>query len=85
MKRPQERKENRRGEPREPDPLWSVRNNGRHTECVLVGLGELGWEVRLLSDGGEFYARRWTLREEHAREILMKLDLTDHTCLGISR
>ena len=49
---------------REPKTLWSVRANGRRTDCVIVGVGELGWEGRLLSDGSEFYARRWTLRAE---------------------
>jgi hypothetical protein len=48
--------------------MWSVRTNGRRTDCVIVGVGELGWEVRLLIDGGECYARRWILRAEALAE-----------------
>jgi hypothetical protein len=54
--------------PREPETLWSVRANGRRTDCVIVGVGELGWEIRLMSDGSEFFARRWILRAEALAE-----------------
>ena len=44
---------------RPPEPLWSIRKDGKQTDCTLVGQGEDGWDVVLSRNGDEFYGRRF--------------------------
>jgi hypothetical protein len=53
---------------RPPEPIWTMRRQGRQTDCVLLGQGEYGWDLQLLRDGDSFYARRWTLKAEALAE-----------------
>lgn len=48
--------------PRPLEPVWTMRKDGKQTECGLLGHGEYGWEVQLLRDGAWFYGRRWITR-----------------------
>lgn len=56
--------------------MWSLRLAGRHTDCVLQGVGENGWDVSLLRDGVEFYGRRFVTRAlayQEAAELRQEL------------
>ena len=56
--------------------MWSVRKDGKQTDCTLVGQGEDGWDVVLSRNGDEFYGRRWTMRADavaEAGELLREL------------
>ena len=55
-------------------------------ECVLLGHAEYGWEVRLMNDGGELYARRWIMRAEaltEADELRRELEHNGWQCVSV--
>ena len=66
-----------RCKPRPPEMLWSLRRTGHHTDCVLQGVGEDGWDLSLRRDGAEFYGHVWvtrTLALEDAAEVRRNLE-----------
>jgi hypothetical protein len=52
--------------------VWSVRKDGKPTDCTLVGQGEDGWECRFLYNGDLAYSRRWVMRADALAEAEAK-------------
>jgi hypothetical protein len=48
--------------PRPREHVWTLVNAGRRMDAELLSQGEAGWEIQLLSDGGEIFAWLFPLK-----------------------